>query len=216
MIKVAIADDQVLFRDMLTMMLLQDQSIHVVGCAGNGDEIIELCASKHPEIVIMDIKMPGTDGLDALSIVKKRFPAIKVIMLTTFEDDESILKANKNGADGYILKDIKPHALVLAVKSIYEGLIVMHERAYRYLSESIESNNRRIVLNSDENKNIDFDRIDLAIMRSLAEGRNNREIAAILNFSEGTVKNRISRILNLTGLKDRTQVAVFALKNKII
>lgn len=217
MIKVAIADDQTLLRDMLKIMLVQDREIEVVACASNGDEAVNACEKYRPNLVLMDIRMPEVDGIDALTMIKRKYPEIKVIMLTTFEDENSIVEAYMNGADGYILKDVEPHVLVLAVKCIHTGLFVMHQSVHQFMIKQFRiSIDSRISLACTESEEAELDRTDRAILRLLAEGCNNREIANSLNFSEGTVKNRISGLLSTTGLKDRTQLAVFALKNNII
>lgn len=217
MIKVAIADDQILLRDMLKIMLVQDPDIDVVACASDGNEAVAACERERPNLVLMDIRMPKVNGIDALTTIKKRHPEIKVIMLTTFEDENSIIEAYMNGADGYILKDIEPHVLVLAVKCIHTGLFVMHQSVHQFMIRQFRTSiDARVSLVCTESEEAELDRTDRAVLRLLAEGHNNREIANILNFSEGTVKNRISGLLNITGMKDRTQLAVFALKNNII
>lgn len=223
MIKVIIADDQVLLREMLKIMLLQDHEIEVVGCAGNGSEAINLCKLHKPDIVLMDIRMPDMGGMRALEEIKKSFPKIKVIMLTTFEDTNNITEACLNGADGYILKDIKPDLLILAVKCIYNDLFVVGKSIHQYIMQQfIISCGNKVTLSPNGNSpysdthDIDLDKTDLRIIRLIAEGNNNKEIAEFLNFSEGTVKNRISRILSFTGLKDRTQLVVYALKSNLI
>ncbi|HEX3043604.1 MAG TPA: response regulator transcription factor [Bacillota bacterium] len=130
MIRIAIADDQVLLRDMMRAMLVSDPEIEVVGCASEGSELIRICLENLPDIALVDICMPGTDGIQVLKALKKQAPQIKVIMLTTFEDENNIIEAYQSGTDGYILKDIRPQALVLTVKCIYEGLFVMHKKMF--------------------------------------------------------------------------------------
>jgi len=223
MIRTIIADDQLLLREMLKAMLLQDKEIEVLGCTGNGIEAINLCRLYRPDIILMDIRMPEMDGLKALSSIKKAYPKTKVVMLTTFEDTENITEAYINGADGYILKDIKPELLILAVKCIYNDLFIMCKSAHSFLSRQFNLMFAQKVPISAagepgalQSEIIELDKTDINIIRCLADGYNNKDIAETLNFSEGTVKNRISRILGLTGLKDRTQLVVYALKNNLI
>ena len=220
MIKIAIADDQTLLREMLSMILASENGIEVVGLASNGEEVIDVCRNKKPDIVLMDIKMPVKDGFCALDAIKKAMPQIKVIMLTTFGDERNVIEAFKKGADGYVLKDIKPSMLVMSIKCVYEGIFVMQDEISSLLRKRIKagSNGKRSEAGQYEHMHDEYglDAIDRNIIRLIASGKSNKEIAAALNYSEGSIKNRISRILDITGLKDRTQIVVFALQNNII
>lgn len=220
MIRIAVADDQTLLREMLTMILSQDEQIEVVGQAENGEEILDICRERHPDVVLLDIKMPSFDGVHALNCIKQDLPDIKVIMLTTFGDEKNVLDAYKGGADGYILKDIQPHVLIMTVKSVYEGLFVMHDSINTMIRRQTGSFASKSAEDLDVLEELydeyGIDRTDRKVIKLLVSGKSNREIAEALNFSEGTIKNRISRILSVTGQKDRTQIAVFALKNNLI
>lgn len=220
MIKIAVADDQMLLREMLSMILSQDEEFEVVGEAENGKEILEICREKNPDVVLLDIKMPAFDGVYALNAIKGDFPAIKVIMLTTFGDEKNVLNAYGAGADGYILKDIKPHILAMTVKCVCDGLFVIHESINSTLRRQAGALAARKLARLDATEDLydeyGLDRTDRKVIRLLISGKSNREIAETLNFSEGTIKNRISRILSVTGQKDRTQIAVFALKNDLV
>ena len=216
MIKIAIADDQILFRDMLSIILKQESSFEVIGSAGDGKEILSLCAEKRPDVVLLDVKMPEADGIFALLKLKEHYPAIKVIMLTTFEEEEYMLKACLNAADGYILKDTKPETLINTVKCVNDGLFVLHRSVQKLMGRRLAESFQSVKAVERTDEIYDFDPIDLKILKSLSLGNNNAEIAQSINYSEGTVKNRISRMLDVTELKDRTQLAIFALKNGII
>lgn len=217
MIKVAIADDQVLLREMLSMILTAEEGIEVVGLAGNGEEIISLCRETAPDLALLDLKMPGSGGIHALEAIKKEMPHIKAVMLTTFSDEKSVLEAFQKGADGYVLKDIKPELLAMAVRCAYYGLFVMQESVAGLVRENIKPGaSRRFDKVEDLHDEYGLDVIDRKLIRLLVEGKSNREIGESLSYSEGTIKNRITRILSVTGLKDRTQIAVFALQNNII
>jgi len=216
LVKIAIADDQVLFRDMLSIILKQEPAFEVVGCAGNGKEIVQLCGEKHPDVVLLDVKMPESDGIFALLKIKENFPQMKVIMLTTFEEEDYIFKACTNAADGYILKDTKPEVLINTVKCVFDGLFVMHHSVQEYLSRKLEKAVKSEKINEIAEERYGFDSVDLLILRLLSMGKNNAEIAQGVNYSEGTIKNRISHMLEITALKDRTQLAIFALQNSII
>lgn len=219
MIKIAIADDQVLLREMLSMVLSSDSGLEIVGLAGNGEEILDICREKKPDIVLLDIKMPVRDGVFALEAIKKEMPHIKVIMLTTFGDERNVLEAYKKGANGYILKDIKPPMLIMAIKCVYEGLFVMQDEISELVHRRIKLPTLKKAVETggyELDDEYGLDALDRKIIRLLVDGKSNKEIGEALNYSEGSIKNRISRILDATGLKDRTQIAVFALQNNII
>lgn len=217
MIRVVLADDQVLFRDMLKFILNYDTGIEVVGCAGDGREVMDICGKVLPDIVLMDIKMPQASGIDALSAIKGKHPDVKVIMLTTFDDEEQIASAYRNGADGYILKDIEPEVLIMTIKCVSKDLFVIHKNVHSYIFREFNlATSNRVTINLEGNTAVDFDRVERAIIKYISEGKSNKEIAERMNFSEGTIKNRISKILEATGLNDRTQIVVFALKNNLI
>lgn len=127
MIKVVIADDQLLVAQGIKYLIEKDGNIEVVGCACDGEEALKICEKLNPDIVLMDIKMPGCSGIQGVKMIKQKHKDIKVVMLTTFCDDDSISKAMNNGADGYVLKDIKPNELINTIKSTVNGLRVVHQ-----------------------------------------------------------------------------------------
>lgn len=215
LIKIAIADDQVLFRDMLSIILKQDPTFDVLESVGDGNEILRLCAEEKPDIVLLDVKMPGADGIFALLKIKEYYPQMKVIMLTTFEEEEYILKACTHAADGYILKDTKPETLINTVKCVYDGLFVIHRSVQEFMAKQLAKAAEAEKASDRMDAFFDFDSVDLKILKLLSLGKNNAEIAKDINYSEGTIKNHISRMLDITELKDRTQLAIFALQNGI-
>ena len=216
MVKIAIADDQVLFRDMLSIILTQDHTFEVIGSAGDGNEILQLCDEEKPDIVLLDVNMPVADGIFALLQIKEKYPHIKVIMLTTFEEEDYILNACTNAADGYLLKDTKPETLINTIKCVNDGLFVMHRSVQQCMVKQLAKALQTEKITEIADERFDFDPIDLKILKLLSLGKSNAEIAQSLNYSEGTIKNRISRMLDITELKDRTQLAIFALQNGII
>ena len=216
MVKIAIADDQVLFRDMLSIILTQDPTFELIGSAGNGNEILQLCAENSLDIVLLDVKMPDTDGIFALLKIKENYPQIKVIMLTTFEEEDYIFKACTNAADGYVLKDTKPETLINTVKCVNDGLFVMHRSVQQFMVKQLAKALETEKATEFADELFNFDPIDLKILKFLTLGKSNAEIAQCVNYAEGTIKNRISRMFEMTELKDRTQLAIFALQNGII
>jgi DNA-binding NarL/FixJ family response regulator len=160
--------------------------------------------------------MPETDGIYALLKIKENYPQIKVIMLTTFEEENYIFKTFENAVDGYILKDTKPEALINTVKCVQDGFFVMNKAVQQYIEQKLIKMVKSEEMVAFVDEKLDFDQIDLKILKLLSMGKNNAEIARNINYSEGTIKNRISRMLEMTALKDRTQLAIFALQNRII
>ncbi|MCR4442441.1 MAG: response regulator transcription factor [Peptococcaceae bacterium] len=212
MVRVLIADDHALLAESLQFILQQDDDIDVVGIAANGREAVQMCERLAPQVVLMDIKMLECDGLQAVELIKQSWPQTRITMLTTFEDKDNILAALMKGADGYLLKDVRPQELVLAIKCIDSGFCVLNGSVKDVLRE--ELNNLTI-----RSGNPVFGRLkseDIRIIELIGDGKNNKEIAEIMNYSEGTIKNRISRILEIIGAKDRTQIVLFALKNGLL
>ena len=215
MIRILIADDQLLFRSMLNEMLTKDAEIEIVASCSNGEEAVADCIRYKPDIALLDIGMPNIGGINALREIKTTLPCTKVVMLTTFEDEESIIAALQLGADGYLVKEMTPSALIMAVKSINNGMILFHSGIYRVLQSALE-----LSQNTKEQKreigDIVFDMADINIMKLIVQGKSNKDIAVLLNYSEGTIKNKISKMLSATGLSDRTGLSVFAINNDII
>ncbi|TYQ15232.1 UNVERIFIED_CONTAM: LuxR family two component transcriptional regulator [Acetivibrio alkalicellulosi] len=215
MINVLLVDDQVILRESLKFIIEQDEDINVIGLAGNGNEALKLCEKLKPDVVLMDIMMPECNGVEGTKLIKSKFNTIKVIILTTFNDEENISKALKNGADGYVLKDLSPDELIMAVKSVSKGFSIMHHSALNTLTckkEASQSSKPTVSPKIDVNLT---DR-ELTIISLIVDGKSNKEIAETMFITEGTVKNTISHILDKLSLKDRTQLAVFAVKNNIV
>lgn len=216
MIRVAIADDQVLLREMLRTILSKDPDIELVGSAGDGSEILRICEARRPQVVLLDIRMPTADGFSALTRIKERWPAVRVLMLTTFHADSDIVDALAAGADGYVLKDVKPESLVMAVKCAVNDLCVIHKPVYEFIARQfLVSAGSEVSVPACGDEAV-FDAVDRSIIRMIAEGKANKEIADSLHYAEGTVKNRISRMLTASGCKDRTHIVMFALRNGLL
>ncbi len=215
MIRVLVADDSLLFRSMLEEMIKRDTELEIVASCSNGDEVIEFCNKQKPDIALLDIGMPGKGGIETLKEIKEINPMLKAVMLTTFEDDENIRLAVQLGADGYLIKDMMPDTLIMSLKCIYNNMVLFHKGAYKLLQSAVSSaygaKDKKVKID-----NMVFDTVDVRIMQLIVQGKSNREIGAVLNYSEGTIKNKISKILSVTGFSDRTELSVFAINNDIV
>ena len=213
-IKVIVADDQPIIREGIKFVIEQDKDIKVTGCAASGREALELCSRFSPDLVLMDLKMPGCDGVEGTRLIKNKYPSIKVIILTTFSEDENIAKALSNGADGYVLKDIKPEGLIMTIKSTLNGLRTVDQYVYDVVLK--EFNKSDMAYEMPKNLNIILTDRELKIIRMIVFGKSNKEIASSIYLSEGRTKNIITGILKKLKIKDRVQLAIFAAKNNLI
>ena len=214
MIKVMIADDQELMRDSLQILLSSKDDIQIVALAKDGKEVLELIPAAMPDFILMDILMPGMDGVTCTKYVKERYPSIQVIVLTTFDDDEYIYDALKYGASSYLLKGVSLEELNSAIHIVVEGGGMIHPniaiKAMKMFS-SMAKNNMDAEINRAEIEHIS--RTEWKIIEKIGNGLSNKEIANKLCFTEGTVRNYISIILDKLSLRDRTQLAIWAVQN---
>ena len=215
MIKILLADDQDILTEGLKLILGAEEDIEIVGIANNGKKTYDLCRLRKPDVVLMDIQMPEVNGVEATAMIKKDFPQIKIIVLTTFNDDEYIYDALKNGASGYLLKDTSPTEILRAVRTVYNGgALIQSEVAVKVIDQFSRLANETADKHIDPRAKLLTDR-ETEICRLIAEGKNNQEIGEELFLSTGTVKNHISRVLIKLDLRDRTQLAVFTIKNDL-
>lgn len=214
MIKVLVVDDLPILRESLKFIIEQDPQIEVIGCAENGKEAFELCEKLAPDVVLMDLIMPVCNGVEGTLMIKTCYPFIKVLILTIYGDEENVVQALKNGADGYILKDIEPETLRQAIKNLAEGVAVIQQDALSTFIRQMDMMENSMV----EHKRLimEFSQKELDIIRLVVEGKTTKEIAGCLYFSEGTIKNTISKLLERLQLQDRTQLAIYAVKNKLV
>ena len=209
MIKVLVVDDQALIREGLNMMLELYDEIEIVGDANNGQEAIEMLEEKDVDVILMDIRMPIMNGVEATKIIKEKYPHIKILILTTFNEDEYIFEGLNNGADGYILKDIGSKELVNNIKSIYQGDMLFHGEVAKTIASALRD--KKDVQNKVSLKELTHREMEIAEL--IGQGKSNREISKMLFITEGTVKNHITNILAKLELRDRTQLALL-IKNK--
>lgn len=216
MIKVAIIDDQTLLRDSMKMILNKSEYINIIAVGSNGEEAIKLCEENKPDIFLMDIRMPILNGIDATKIIKEKYKDVKVIILTTFENKENIIKALKIKADGYVLKDISYDQLVSTIIASYNGMTVIHPEIRDILFDEMESGKSKDITIELDGKEVLLTESELEIIAYVSRGKNNKEIANFTQYAEGTVRNRLSTIYQKLACTDRTQLVFFAVEHKLV
>lgn len=215
MIKVLIADDQQLIRDSLKIMI-QDNEIEVCATVADGEQALIQQEVYHPDIFLLDVRMPGTDGITCLKHLKEISPKIQVIMLTTFDDDEYIFDALRYGANGYLLKNISAQDLKDAIKLVYHGgSLITPDVMKKVLRLFSTMANSRPLHQGGEALPDSILPNEKSIIKLIAKGLANKEISRELAFSEGTVRNYISSILQKLDLRDRTQIAIYAVQHNL-
>ena len=216
MIRLLICDDQSLFREALRTLLSSYHDLSVVGEAANGEEALRMAVSTSPDVVLMDLRMPVMDGVEATRRINQLGKGIKVIVLTTFDDDETIFEGLRAGAVGYLLKDVSSEKLVEAIQAAYQGdYFLLPSITAKVVSEfsRISKPARR---QKEENIPDPLSAREIEILKIVATGASNKEIADQLFISEGTVKNHLSNILSKLGVRDRMQAILKAREYGII
>ncbi len=214
MINVLLVDDQTLIRQGIRLLLEIETDIRVVGQAADGREAVQQVESLHPDVVLMDVRMPVMDGVAATRELSQRFPAVGVIILTTFEDDETVFEALAAGARGYLLKDVSSEEMALAVRQVAGGQALIQPRITRkVLAEfsRLASGEKPAPVPrgpSGETLPVPLTERELEVLRALAHGLSNKEIAGQLVITEGTVKNHVSSLIDKLGVRDRTQAVL--------
>ncbi len=209
MIRVLVVDDQAVVCDGLEMILSSDPQIQVIGKGYDGDQAIEQASEKHPDLVLMDLKMPGLNGIQATREIKRRFPSVKVLALTTYGDDEWVFDAIRAGADGYLLKGVRREELIQAVKGTVEGKTHVDPSVAGKLFQSVTKTSSPLPTQLSEV----LSEREVEILRLIAQGYTNAEIADKLYLTRGTVRNYVSSILEKLGVEDRTQAAILAIQS---
>ncbi|MEG1795503.1 MAG: response regulator transcription factor [Clostridium sp.] len=222
-IKVMITDDQRLMREGLKTLLDLEEDLTVVELAENGKDALEKLQSAKPDVILMDIRMPVMDGVECTKVIKQQYPRVKVIILTTFDDDEFIIEALKNGAVGYILKDLSSEKLVEVIKDAYKGNSIMQpeiaakvishitgsvkELKHHEVPKEIHMNTTKVINHISE-----LTEREGEILHLVGEGMSNTEIAKKLYISVGTVKNYISNLYSKLEIDDRSKLTLYAIK----
>jgi DNA-binding NarL/FixJ family response regulator len=210
-IRLLVVDDQELMRDGLISILQRQPGIEVVGAASDGREAVVKAASTSPDVILMDVRMPVMDGVQATREIRTQMPHARVLMLTTFDDETYIVEALKAGAVGYILKNIPAKELADAVRMAHKGVTQLDPAA---TAKVVSLLGKDAPLSVPSSAIAALTEREREVMMLVAQGANNREIAEALFISEGTVKTHISNILGQLGLRDRTQIAVFVYQNR--
>ena len=206
-IRVLLVDDQLIIRQGLASLLGTKSDIQVVGDAENGQIALRQVEQLQPDVVLMDIRMPIMDGVTAIQQMSQRFPDVNVLVLTTFDDDEYVLKAMRHGAKGYLLKDTLSDELAEAIRSVHKGYTHMGPGLFE---KTLTAPAVSAILPTVPPEFAELTPRELEVLELIAQGSSNREIADLLSISERTVKNHMSSILSRLNLRDRTQAALLA------
>ena len=208
-IRLLLVDDQDVVRIGISAIISIDENIDVIGTAADGEEALYLVEQHHPDLVLMDLKMPVMNGIQATRLIKERFPAIKVLVLTTYDADEWVFDAIRAGAAGYLLKDSSREELLKAINDTMDGKTAVDPGVAGKLFQHVVQN----ITPTDSNLTENLSERELEILKLIARGMNNRAIAETLFLSEGTVRNYVSGILAKLEVNDRTQAAIIALRH---
>ncbi len=208
--RILIADDQTLFRAGLARLLDEDPRVEVVGQAVDGADAVKLAAKLKPDVILMDLKMPGVDGIEATRQITEALPGAKILMLTTFETDSQVIQALKAGASGYVLKDSSAEAIISSIVAVMSGERVMASAvANRVLEMLTGTSTPKEFYDGLTNREIE-------ILKLLANGMANKQIAYRLKISEKTVRNHVSNTYEKLGIYDRSQAVLYAVKKGLV
>ncbi|MBV6624591.1 MAG: response regulator transcription factor [Rivularia sp. (in: Bacteria)] len=197
-IRTLVAEDHEIVRDGICAIVNQQPDISVVAEAENGEQAVKLYREQQPDVVLMDLRMPKVEGVEAIAQIKSEFSEAKIIILTTYDTDEDIYRGLQAGAKGYLLKDTSSEELATAIRTVYQGKKYVPQHIAIKLAERITSS--------------ELTNREMEVLNLLTKGKNNQEIGSLLSITEGTVKFHINNILNKLDVKDRTQAVITAFK----
>jgi DNA-binding NarL/FixJ family response regulator len=211
MIRLLLVDDLVIFREGLAALINLESDIEVVGEAGNGEEAILLAEKLRPDVILMDVRMPICNGVEATKVIHQRFPWIRIMVLTTFDEDEYICQSLQSGALGYILKSTPSQQLATTIRSLDRGFGQLDPaialKVFSRIPERVTTPSSTLAVLENLNHN------EVEILKRIGKGKSNREISIDLHLTEGTVKNYVTNILTCLNLRDRLQVALWVAHN---
>ncbi len=214
MIRLLVVDDQQDFRQGLAALLSLQEDLEVVGQANHGQEAIALTEKLQPDVILMDVRMPVCDGVVATREIHQRYPWIRILVLTTFDEDEYIGQSLKAGALGYLLKDTSAKELAAAIRTVHKGYSQLGPTIAPKAFSQLHSFERQSATHLQSTRHpYQFSDRELELLQLLAQGKNNREIAQVLYLTEGTVRNNITQLLSKLDVRDRTQAALWAQQN---
>jgi NarL family two-component system response regulator LiaR len=208
-ISVFVADDHGIVRQGLRDYIALQEDMEVVGEASDGDQAVVRIEEHTPDVVLMDLVMPGMDGIEATRRVRQIAPSTKVIVLTSFADEEQVFEAIKAGASGYLMKDIRPEELATAIRGVEAGEPMLHPEIARLMMREFRREEQPRLHDQLTER-------EMEVLRCIARGLSNKEIAAELVISEKTVKTHVSNVLQKLHLADRTQAAIYAMQKKLV
>jgi DNA-binding NarL/FixJ family response regulator len=208
-VRVLIVDDHEIVREGLRTVLAQESEVEVVGEAPDGERAVSLARLLGPDVVLMDLVMPGIGGLEALARIREACPQSQVVVLTNFASDQTVRDAIANGAVGYLLKDVHKTELLAAIRNAHQGRPSLHPEAQRHLM-------RRVTAPPERHPADELTPREKSVLELIARGRSNKQIASDLQLTEGTVKGYVSAVLEKLGVDDRTQAALYAVKHGLV
>lgn len=209
--RIIICDDQAIIRDGLELLLKLERDIEIVGLAQDGAEAVDLSAAKSPDLVLMDLKMPGINGVEATRRIRAQNPGIKVLVLTTYDDDEWVFDAIRAGASGYLLKDTPREKVVEAIRGTVAGKSFVDPAVAGKVLDQVA--HEQIKPSTGITDKLSEREVD--VLRLLARGLSNKDIASQLHLSEGTVRNHVSTIFVKLDVTDRTQAAIIGIQHRL-
>lgn len=213
MIKILIADDQELIRESLEIVLNINADMKVIGLAANGLQVLDQLKKEQPDVILMDVRMPDLDGVQCTKIVKEKYPQVRIIILTTFDDDEYVYYALKYGASGYLLKGGSVKDLTTAIRTVITGGSMLNpgivDKVVKLFNQMAQVN---FVMEVDPIGVKELNRTERNIAHLVGHGMSNKEIAEKLSLSEGTIRNSLSNALSKLNLRDRTQLAIWSVQ----
>ncbi|WP_322508761.1 response regulator transcription factor [Anaerolinea sp.] len=209
-IRLLVVDDHVVVRKGLMAILETEPGIEVVGEAGDGNEAVEKACALQPDVVLMDLVMPGMDGIEATRLIKQRVPQVQVLVLTSFSTNDKVIPSLSAGATGYLLKDASPEELVKAIEQVAQGEGALHPAVTRYVLGQIKN------MLDEPAPEEELTEREKEVLQFMAQGYSNAEIARLLVVSNATVHTHVSRILSKLNVSSRTQAVLYALKRGIV
>ncbi len=218
--RVLIVDDHALYRRGLQTVLATEEGIEVVGEAADGVEAVDQAEETMPDVIVMDVGMPKRGGIDACRVIKQRVPSVRILMLTSSDDESNLFEAVRAGANGYLLKDVPPEEVATGIRGVFHGQSLLSPMmAYKLLTEFPQISQRAEAAEPNPSPALELPRLterELGILKEVARGKLNREIAADLFISENTVRNHIRNILDKLQMHSRMEAAMYAVRQRLI